>query len=382
MQAPDRFYAKFDGLDPALRHHDPGEEDLAMTRAALAMCENIDWNVGRVLAKLDELGLAENTIVIYFSDNGPNSWRWNGDMRGRKGSTDEGGVRSPLLVRWPARIRPGTRISEIAAAIDLLPTLCELAGVRHVGEKPLDGISLAARLTGEVDALPDRMIFSHWNGRVSARTNQYRLDHAGRLYDMVVDPGQRHDVSGAHAEVAARLTAFVAEWKAEVLAELGQDDRPFPVGYPQFPVTHLPARDGVPHGNVKRSAGAPNCSYFTNWKSTEDRMTWDVEVATSGDYDAVVYYTCPAEDVGATIELALGTSRLETKITEPHDPPLVGAAEDLASRGSESYVKDFKPLSLGVIPLEKGRGQLTLRALDIPGKQVADVRYVVLTLRR
>ncbi len=100
-----------------------------MTRAALAMCENIDWNVGRVLAKLDELKLADNTIVLYFSDNGPNSWRWNGGMKGRKGSTDEGGVRSPLLIRWPGHIKPGTKIAQIAGAIDLLPTLAELAGV-------------------------------------------------------------------------------------------------------------------------------------------------------------------------------------------------------------------------------------------------------------
>ena len=75
---------------------EPQQEDVTTTRAALAMCENIDWNVGRVLAKLDELKLAENTIVLYFCDNGPNSWRWNGGMKGRKGSTDEGGVRSPL----------------------------------------------------------------------------------------------------------------------------------------------------------------------------------------------------------------------------------------------------------------------------------------------
>ncbi len=106
------------------------------------MCENIDWNVGRILQKLEELQLTDNTIVVYFSDNGPNGWRWNGGMKGRKGSTDEGGVRVPCLVRWPAAIRPGTRIAPISAAIDLLPTLSDLAGIRPIGDKPLDGISL------------------------------------------------------------------------------------------------------------------------------------------------------------------------------------------------------------------------------------------------
>ncbi len=110
MQVPDQFYEKFDGAELEMRHRDPEREELGMTRAALAMCENIDWNVGRVLAKLDELKLADNTIVVYFADNGPNSFRWNGDMKGRKGSTDEGGVRSPLLMRWPGHIQPGTRV--------------------------------------------------------------------------------------------------------------------------------------------------------------------------------------------------------------------------------------------------------------------------------
>jgi arylsulfatase A-like enzyme len=79
------------------------------------MCENIDWNVGRLLRKLDDLRLSDNTIVIYFSDNGPNSWRWNGGMKGRKASVDEGGVRAPFFIRWPGKIKPGTRVREIAA---------------------------------------------------------------------------------------------------------------------------------------------------------------------------------------------------------------------------------------------------------------------------
>lgn len=124
------------------------EEDPDFTRAALAMCENIDWNVGRIMQKLKDLDLEDDTIVLYFSDNGPNAYRWNGGMRGKKGSTDEGGVRSPLLMQYPRVIKPGTKIPEIAAAIDLLPTLVAMAGVDFQPVKPLDGLSLMPLLPG------------------------------------------------------------------------------------------------------------------------------------------------------------------------------------------------------------------------------------------
>ena len=133
--------------------------------------------------------------MLYFSDNGPNSWRWNGGMKGRKGSTDEGGVRSPLLIRWPGQIQPGTKVTQIAGAIDLLPTLADLAGV-PVADKPLDGKQpRAAACSAERPNWPDRMIFSHWTGKVSVRTQQYRLDATGQLFDMKADPGQTTDVA-------------------------------------------------------------------------------------------------------------------------------------------------------------------------------------------
>ena len=384
MQVPDPYWDKFKDAEIRLRHHGRGgTEDLSFTRAALAMCENIDFNVGRVLKRLDELKLAENTIVLYFSDNGPNSWRWNGGMRGRKGSTDEGGVRAPLLVRWPGHIKPGTRIGAIAGAIDLLSTLCALCGVRPVGDKPLDGMSLAPLLVpGPIRGpWPDRMIFSHWDGNVSVRTQQYRLDAAGRLYDMTADPGQEHVVTNDQPGIAKRLTEAVARWKGEVLSELPKiDDRPFPVGYRELPITTLPARDGVPHGRVRRSASAPNCSYFTHWTSPDDSITWKVEVATAGRYEAIINYTCPAADVGSVIELSGNGGSASARVSEPNDPPLRGAEHDRVRRAGESYVKDFKPLRMGVLTLERGRGTLTLRAVRVPGRQVMDVRSVVLTL--
>lgn len=379
FQVPDRFYDKFRESPIKMRHQVPDEEELDKTRCVLAMCENLDWNVGRVLDKLDRLGLSNDTIVIYFSDNGPNSWRWNGAMKGRKGSTDEGGLRVPFLIRWPGHIPAGKRVPQIAGAIDLLPTLTALAGVPLVGRKPLDGVSLKPLLLESPREWPERMIFSHWNGRVSVRTQQYRLDQAGRLYDMAADPGQERDVSGKKPEVVRELAGAVARWKEEVLPK-SKDDRPFPVGHREFRTAYLPARDGVASGAVRRSASAPNCSYFTNWLSTADKMSWDIEVLTAGDYEALVYYTCPAESAGATIELRFNGETVQAVVSDPHHPPLVGATFDRASRGGESYVKDFKPLRLGVFRLKKGRGELGLRALTVPGWMVADVRAVALRL--
>ncbi len=384
MQEPDRFYRKFADLELNMRAERPETEDVRHTRAALALCEIIAWNGGRILETLDRSRRAGNTIVVYFSDNGPNGWRWNGGMKGRKGSTDEGGVRSPFFIRWPGHIPAGRRIAQIAAAIDLLPTLADLAGVAIVGGKPLDGIRLTPLLAGDAraDDWPDRMIFSHWAGRVSVRTQRYRLDDAGRLFDMEADPGQHRDIAAEKPDLAERLVQARNEWKRQLLAGLGRDDRPYPVGYRQFPETPLPARDGVPHGNVQRSARAPNCSYFTNWKSTQDSITWDIEVATAGRYEAVIYYTCPKADVGSIVELSFRGSRIEAPVAEAHDPPLTGAENDRVPRqgDGESYVKDFAPLRLGEIDLPAGRGDLTLRALKVPGTQVMDVRMVVLKL--
>ena len=381
MQVPDRFWTPFADRPLSLRASRPELEDLAFTRAALAMCTNMDWNIGRVLRRLDDLGLRENTIVVYFSDNGPNSHRWNGGMKGIKGSTDEGGVRVPFCIRWPGHIPSGARVSQITGAIDLLPTFADLAGVPLTNHKPLDGISLKPLLLRGFDVdWADRMIFSHWVGKVSVRTQRHRLDADGHLFDMQTDSGQTRNIAAAQPAVAARLRQAVAQWRKDVLSGLDETDRPFTVGYPDFPLTTLPARDGIAHGSIRRSSNAPNCSYFTHWQSTDDFITWDVVVETPGRYTTEVFYTCAAADVDATVELSLGTSRISTQVTEAHDPPLRGAEHDRVPRKGESFVKDFKSLRLGTLELKHGRGLLKLAALTKPGAQVIDVRQVVLTL--
>ena len=374
----------------------PKQEVADETRCALAMVENQDANVGRVLRKLDELKLADNTIVVYFSDNGPNSWRWNGGMKGRKGSTDEGGIRSPLFIRWPGKLPAGTTVTQIAGAIDLLPTLTALAGVKQVGDLPLDGVDLSPLLKREKVEWGNRTIFTTYTGKVTARTQTHRLDAQGQLYDMAADPAQTIPINDKQPALAARLTSAVEDWRKTVLADAvakrgarkkgaarqgaAVDPRPIHVGFKEFPITMLEARDGEPEGNVKRSSGAPNCSYFVNWTSKDDRMVWNVAAVTTGRYEVTIDYTCPLADAGSTIELTHGDSRLTGKVGPGWDPPLNTNQDTLPRPHGESQMKEFKSLSLGVIELKEGEGPLTLRATEIPGKSVMDVRRVTLTL--
>jgi arylsulfatase A-like enzyme len=379
---PQEYWRRFKDQPIGQRATEPNREKLDQTRCALAMVENLDVNVGRVLQRLNELNLAENTIVVYFSDNGPNSWRWNGGMKGIKGSVDEGGVRSVFCIRWPAGgIQAGTVVRQIAGAIDLLPTLTGLARVKRVGDKPLDGRDLSPLLSRKSTAWPERLLFSHQNGNVSVRSQQYRYDSKGALFDMEADPGQTRNIATERAAVATRMKNAVATWRRDVLPG-GKDDRPYPVGYPEFPRTPLPARDGIPHGDVKRSAGAPNCSYFVNWTNADDRITWDIEVATAGDYDVEILYTCPVADAGSSIELGFKDARISGSVAPGWDPPLYTNQDTIERPAGESKMKEFRPLQLGTVHLEKGRGLLTLRAVKVAARSVMDLRQLNLSLKK
>jgi arylsulfatase A-like enzyme len=376
MQVPDKWWDRYKNKELEMFHRDPEKEDIAFTRAALAMCENIDWNVGRIVSKVEELGLSKNTIIIFLSDNGPNSWRWNGGMKGRKGSVDEGGVRVPMFVKWESMLPEGKKVNEIAGAIDLLPTLADLAGIDFQPEKQLDGISLKPLLLENKTEWKERILFAHWNGQLSVRNNQFRLDNANQLFDIVNDPGQTANVAGKLPKVAKQLIDAKLNWKAEVMAELPDSDkRPFPVGHPEYTYTHLPARDGVAFGNIKRSNQYPNDSFFTNWTSTSDSIVWEAEVLADGEFEVELYYTCPPEDIGSTIELCFNGRKLSAKITKAHNPPLAGMENDRTER-MESYVKSFIPLKAGKLYLPKGKGLLTLKATEIPGSSVMDFRLI------
>ena len=378
MQVPDQFWKKFDGLELEMRNRDPQRENLQHTRAALAMCENVDWNVGRLMKQLDKLGVADNTIVVFFHDNGPNGSRWNDGMRGRKGSTDEGGCRSPLFISWPGKIKPNTFVSQIASVTDLLPTLSNMAGINLIGEKPLDGIDLSAWIADPQKEHNDRIIINSWKGRISALNQQYRLDHTGRLYDISNDPKQDRDIVKEQPAIAEKLREAIADFKTDVLSDYNttNEGRPFVICHKDYRWTQVPARDGTAHGNIIRSNKFPNCSYFLNWISTKDKITWPAHVQHTGRYRVYLHYTCKKENVGCRVQLSFNDSTISQKIVESHDPPVVGANEDRFVR-VESYVKYFREIDLGIIELDAGAGELSLTIPEMPGDEGIEFRLLM-----
>ena len=382
---PESYWARFKNKE--LKLEGPGgDETPDFTRCALAMIENQDWNVGRILKTLEELNISEKTIVVYFSDNGPNSGRWNGGMKGRKGSVDEGGLRSVCYLRWPSKVKGGLSVDTVCSAMDLMPTLLSLAEVKRVGDKPLDGLDVSPLMRGEPVNWNDRMIFSVWGKQASVRTQKYR-GKAKELYDIQSDRGQTRNIAAEQPDVANKLAIALNSWKlslpdlkADTRSTGTVDPRKIDIGYDVFPVTMLPARDGEPYGGITRSSSAPNCSYFINWTSTEDKLVWNVDVQQEADYDVTIDYTCPASDVGALVELSLNEATLKAKITEAWNPPLYTNQDTVHRPKAESHMKPFKNLKLGTIHLKKGSGSLTLRAIEVPGETVMDLRRVTLTL--
>jgi len=196
---------------------------------------------------------------------------------------------------------------------------------------------------------------------------------------MINDPNQTTDVTEQYPEVHARMKTEKEEYIHNVLGELNMEgQRPLTIGYHAVTTTQIPARDGKSHGGVLRSNRYPNCSFFTNWTSLEDKITWEVDILEEGDYDIELFYTCPDHSVGAEFEFTLGESILKGIITEGHDPQLMGMENDRVPR-TESYIKDFKPILVGTMFLKKGTGTLELQATKIPGEMVMDVRLLVFT---
>ena len=384
MQVPDTYW---DEVDPDTIRPDPRpdnakQERRDFTRAALAMAINLDDNVGRLTAAIDDAGLTDDTIVVYFSDNGPNSARFNGGMRGRKGSLFEGGVRSPLAIAYPGAIPPGTRSGAVIGAVDLTPTLLDWVGLADSlpDDRPIDGRSFADTAAGGEPPIDDtpRDLVAHWNDRLSVRRRGFRYHESGELYDLDADPGETTDVSAEYPGITESMAASLTAYRRDVRPRRRGSTDPFVVGYPGSNLTQLPARDATASGAIRRNNRYPNCTFFTDWTDPFDSIRWDVDVAEAGTYAAELFYAASPKQIGATLHLSDGRDgATHATMRRPNDAPLRGASDDRITR-MEGYVKDWATMSLGRIDLVGGEAVLKLTASDIPPAGVGEVRMLVL----
>jgi len=209
-----------------------------------AQLESIDQGVGMILAELDRLGLADNTLVIFTSDNGGESRvTSNAPLRAGKSTLYEGGIREPLLVRWPGRVAPGTVCRTSVSSVDFYPTLCRVAGATPDPRQQIDGTCLQPLLEDPEARLPRSALFWHYplekphflGGRSGGaiRQGNWKLIEwfdtgAVELYNLAEDPGEQHDLADRRAEKREELRAALAAWRRDVGAT-------FPAGQPYKP---------------------------------------------------------------------------------------------------------------------------------------------------
>lgn len=233
---PEDLYRKYKNTDlsPVLLGN---AKDADTVARVFAMVENIDDNVGRLLAHLEKRNIADNTIVIFMVDNGPNTRRYIGPSRGKKNEVHDGGIRSPFFVRWPAQLKAGHTNDRIAAHIDIMPTLLEAADANVASNHPFDGRSILPLLKGEKVNWPDRsFVLQIHRGNeptplhhIAVREQRWKLVHPTgfgnekmppnipfELYDMEADPGESNNLYQKRPEIAKRLMETYERWFEDV----------------------------------------------------------------------------------------------------------------------------------------------------------------------
>ncbi|MEQ9408473.1 MAG: sulfatase-like hydrolase/transferase [Fuerstiella sp.] len=372
-QVSDRWFAKYEGRGLNIA-----------TQSAYAMVENIDHNIGRMLATLQAEEIDRQTIVIFLTDNGPNGSRYNGQMRGAKGSVHEGGMRVPLFVRWPGTLKPKI-VSQIAAHIDLLPTLADLCGVALPATRPRDGRSLAPLMRDQDPAppWPDRKIMTYRRTggnqvRGAVRTQQYRFvrEKTDQLYDMVADPSQRHDISLSRPVVMRELQQAWEEFAAEIAPSIA-DRSPIPVGYTVAARVELPAVEAQLGDQVRFYNGQGWAhDWITDFDDSGDRVSWTLEVVEGGRYQVDLSFAGPASAAGTRLSTDVQGQQLDWAV-ESFDSPVTGRPERTVEKGVR-WVREFRTATLGTVELSAGAAVLTLAVPQkIPGG--LDVNAVRLT---
>ncbi|MEO0338986.1 MAG: sulfatase/phosphatase domain-containing protein, partial [Bacteroidota bacterium] len=333
-------------------------------------------NFGKIIASLEERGQLENTIILYFTDNGPNGNRFNGGMRGRKGSVYEGGTRVPLWLSWPKVLDGNRDISDLSAHIDILPTLGGLLGLDYKGGMPLDGKNFSPVLRNEIETIGERNFFTQFNSGKdqlypgAINTGRYKLvvnrQNISELYDLKNDPGESTDLKDSLSAIAEGLIeqylkAFEGMKPAEYLSPL------IPIGYSESPIVQLPAPEAKLTGNAafKGGFGWAN-DYIINWSINDDRATWSIDVKEPGDYQVEILYNANQDINAGTFELQVNQEMIANDFELPtFDGSNFENSVDRVKRG-EVYEFNWKKVEIENVELIEGKQEISIQLMENP----------------
>ena len=339
------------------------------------MIANLDENLGRLEALLQESGLRENTIVVFMTDNGATGGArvFNAGMRGSKTTLYDGGHRVPCFVRWPAGgLRPPGDIDTPAQAQDLLPTLIDLCNLRKPAKAEFDGLSLAGLLRGTGKPLPDRMmvvqygqVLEKWSSAVI--WGKWRLVKGEELYDIKADPGQATNVAAQRPDVLARMRDHYERWWARLEPTL-LDFTPISIGAPQENPVCLTSSDW-------QEVYCDNTNAVRDGKGGPQGGPWNVWVERDGDYEIALRRWPAEKDLPLSAPMP---AQQMTVSTLPAGKALPIAAARLQIAGQDQTVQVSAADKTAVFHVRlKGRTKTQLRAWfqDAAGQDLCGAYY-------
>ncbi|QDU10594.1 arylsulfatase [Gimesia aquarii] len=335
-----------------------------------AMVERIDENLKRLLQSVHDLGIDQETVVIFTSDNGGVSRGYKAGLKGSKASAYEGGIRVPFVVRWSGHFPAGKTTGAMAAQTDLFPTFCELAGIQVPAKLKLDGKSILSLMEQGGGKSPHKYLYHTWDRytpnpyhRWSIHGERFKLvlhdskgkkkkiEPMGQLYDLSADSGETQDLAKQYPEEAKQLRTEFLRWFDDVTAGQVYQPMPIPVGDDQEPAVELqPSWAILKGGSLEYSFDGYDWDTIDNWQSNQGTAVWQLDVLKAGRYALEMSYGYrSAQPETGQLQISVGQEKILCQL------PM-----------STSQNVFFKTTA-GTLQLKQGRQALKVQATKVAG---------------
>jgi arylsulfatase A-like enzyme len=353
----------------------PGQPGQQGNPVYAAMLESLDDAVGRVLKKLDDLKLTERTIVIFISDNGglctlegPNTPPTiNTPLREGKGYLYEGGLRVPLILKYPGITPPGSVTQIRVVSTDLFPTILSICDVTVPGN--LDGTTLFQQAAEREDLYWHYPHYSNQGGKPggAVRAGDWKLvefyeNDRRELFDLKADPGEGRNLAEAKPDVVKHLAGKFAAWRTAVGAKMPKPNPDY-VPNPQNKngTITMHAQTAEVHGTMLRYEPLPHKTTLGYWVNATDWASFEFTVSKPGTFTVEVLQGCGKGQGGSEVEVAMGEQKLTFTVEDT------------------GHFQNFKARDIGTVKIDKpGRYTLSIKPLKKAAAAVMDVRQVTL----